>query len=212
MVPAWRAAGAECYARPERAAAEVSMTGPSREEAWQLLAEWTPSESLRKHGLAVEATVAWYGANRFGVVEPELETWRVAGLLHDFDYERYPETHPVRGAEELRLRGYPEAIVEAVLGHADHTGVPRTSALAKTIYACDELSGFVIAVAYVRPSRSLDEVDPQAVLKKMKDKGFARPVPRDQLLKGAGELGVPFEDHIANVIAGLKTVREKLGL
>ena len=188
------------------------MTDPTREDAWRLMTEWTPSEPLRRHGLAVEATVGWYGEHRFGITGPELETWRVAGLLHDFDYERYPETHPVRGAEELRLRGYSEAIVEAVLGHADHTGVPRTSLLAKTIYACDELSGFVIAVAYVRPSRSLDEVDPHAVVKKMKDKGFARPVPRDQLLKGAEELGVPFEDHVANVIAGLKTVREKLGL
>jgi predicted hydrolase (HD superfamily) len=188
------------------------MNEPSREEAWQLLAEWTPSELLRKHGLAVEATVAWYGTNRFGVAEPELERWRVAGLLHDFDYERYPETHPMRGAEELRRRGYPETVVEAILGHGDHTGVPRTSLLARTVYACDELSGFVIAVALVRPNRSLDEVDPHAVVKKMKDKGFARPVPRDQLLKGAQELGIEFEDHVANVIAGLKTVREVLGL
>ena len=160
------------------------MTGPSREEAWQLLAEWTPSESLRKHGLAVEATVAWYGENRFGIVEPELETWRVAGLLHDFDYERYPETHPMRGAEELRRLGYPEAVVEAVLGHGDHTGVPRITPLAKTIYACDEMSGFVIAVTYVRPNRSLDEVDPHAVVKKMKDKGFARPGPARPAAQG----------------------------
>jgi predicted hydrolase (HD superfamily) len=188
------------------------MTGPNREDAWQLLAEWTPGELLRKHGLAVEATVAWYGANRFGILEPELETWRIAGLLHDFDYERYPETHPVRGAEELRRRGYPDSIVTAVLGHADHTGVPRTSLLARTVYACDEMSGFVIAVALVRPNRSLDEVDLPAVQKKMRDKGFARPVPRDQLLRGAEELGVALEDHVANVIAGLKTVREMLGL
>ncbi|MGD0861999.1 MAG: HD domain-containing protein [Candidatus Limnocylindrales bacterium] len=188
------------------------MTSPNREEAWRLLAEWSPSEALRKHGLAVEAAVTWYGANRFGIAEPELETWRIAGLLHDFDYERYPETHPLRGAEELRQRGYPEAVVEAVLGHGDHTGIPRTSLLAKTVYACDELSGFVIAVAYVRPNRSLDEVDPRAVVKKMKDKGFARQVPRDQLLKGAEELGVAFEDHVANVVEGLKTIRETLGL
>jgi predicted hydrolase (HD superfamily) len=188
------------------------MTIPSREDAWQLLAEWTPSEPLRKHGLAVEATVVWYGANHFGIAEPELETWHLAGLLHDFDYERYPETHPLRGAEELRRRGYPETVVEAILGHGDHTGVARVTELARTVYACDELSGFVIAVAYVRPNRSLDEVDPHAVVKKMKDKGFARPVPRDQLLKGAEELGVAFEEHVANVIAGLKTVRETLGL
>jgi predicted hydrolase (HD superfamily) len=188
------------------------MPSPSRAEAWQLLTEWTPSEALRKHGLAVEAAVAWYGANRFDIAEPELETWRIAGLMHDFDYERYPETHPMRGAEELRRLGFPEIVVEAVLGHGDHTGVPRTTLLAKTVYACDELSGFVIAVAYVRPSRSLDEVDPHAVVKKMKDKSFARQVPRDQLVRGAEELGVPFEDHVANVVAGLKTVREALGL
>ncbi len=103
------------------------MDSPSRADAWQLLTEWSPSEALRKHGLAVEATVAWYGANRFAIAGPELETWRIAGLLHDFDYERFPETHPMRGAEELRRLGYPEVVVEAVLGHGDHTGVPRTS-------------------------------------------------------------------------------------
>jgi predicted hydrolase (HD superfamily) len=188
------------------------MSNPSRDDAWRLLTEWTPSEALRKHGLAVEATVRWYGEHRFGITEPELGTWSAAGLLHDFDYERYPETHPMRGAEELRSRGYPADVVEAVLGHGDHTGVPRVSRLAKTVYACDEMSGFVIAVTYVRPNRSLDEVDPHAVVKKMKDKSFARPVPRDQLLKGAGELGVPFEEHVSNVIEGLKTVRDSLGL
>jgi predicted hydrolase (HD superfamily) len=188
------------------------MTAPTRQDAWQLLTEWTPSEALRRHGLAVEACVAWYGQNRFGIAGQELETWRAAGLLHDFDYERYPETHPYRGAEELKQRGYPEDVVEAVLGHGDHTGVPRTSLLARTVYACDELSGFVIAVAYVRPSRSLDEVDARAVVKKMKDKSFARQVPRDQLLRGAEELGVPFEEHVANVVEGLKTIRQALGL
>jgi predicted hydrolase (HD superfamily) len=118
----------------------------------------------------------------------------------------------MRGAEELRRLGYPDEVVDAVLGHGDHTGVPRISPLARTVYACDELSGFVIAVTYVRPNRSLDEVDPRAVVKKMKDKGFARQVPRDQLIKGAAELGVPFEEHVANVIEGLKTIREVLGL
>jgi predicted hydrolase (HD superfamily) len=188
------------------------MTTPTREDAWRLLTEWTPGEALRKHGLAVEATVRWYAEHRFGIVEPELGTWCAAGLLHDFDYERYPETHPMRGAEELRRLGYPDEVVDAVLGHGDHTGVPRISPLARTVYACDELSGFVIAVTYVRPNRSLDEVDPRAVVKKMKDKGFARQVPRDQLIKGAAELGVPFEEHVANVIEGLKTIREVLGL
>jgi putative nucleotidyltransferase with HDIG domain len=188
------------------------MAAPTRQDAWQLLTEWTPSEALRKHGLAVEAAVAWYAEHRFGVSGPDLETWRAAGLLHDFDYERYPETHPIRGAEELRRLGYPSEVVEAVLGHGDHTGVPRTSLLAKAVYACDELSGFVIAVAYVRPNRSLDEVDPHAVVKKMKDKGFARQVSREQLLRGADELGIPFEEHVSNVIEGLKTIRETLGL
>jgi predicted hydrolase (HD superfamily) len=188
------------------------MSDPTREDAWLLLTEWTPSEALRKHGLAVEAAVSWYGEHRFGITGADLETWRIAGLLHDFDYERYPETHPIRGADELRRLGYPESVVEAILGHADFSGVPRTTPLAKTIYACDEMSGFVVAVTYVRPNRSLDEVDPRAVVKKMKDKGFARPVPRDELVRGAEELGVPFEDHVANVIEGLKTVRRSLGL
>jgi putative nucleotidyltransferase with HDIG domain len=188
------------------------MPTPSREDAWRLLAEWTPSEALRKHGLAVEAAVAWYAANRFGVEGAELETWRAAGLLHDFDYERYPETHPMRGAEELRRLGYPDEVVEAILGHGDHTGIERKSLLAKTVYACDEMAGFVIAVTLVRPNKSLDEVDAHAVLKKMKDKGFARQVDRAQLARGAEELGIPLEEHAANVIAGLKTIRGVLGL
>ena len=185
---------------------------PTREDAWRLLCEWTKGESLRKHGLAVEGAVAWYGEHRFGVTGPDLEQWRAAGLLHDFDYERYPDTHPAQGAEELRRLGYPDDLVEAVLAHGDHTGVPRTSDLARTVYACDEMAGFVIAVALVRPNRSLDEVDARAVTKKMKDKGFARQVPREQLTKGAEELGLPFDAHVENVIAGLKTVRGGLGL
>ena len=185
---------------------------PNRDDAWQLLCEWTKSDALRKHGRAVEGAVAWYAENHFKVPLDELDTWRAAGLLHDFDYERYPDTHPMQGADELRRRGYPEELVQAVLGHGDHTGVPRTTDLARTVYACDEMSGFVIAVALVRPNRSLDEVDVRSVSKKMKDKGFARQVPRDQLTKGADELGVPFEQHVENVIAGLKTVRADLGL
>ena len=185
---------------------------PSRADAWALLTEWTTTDALRKHGLAVEAAVGWYGEHRFGIVGDELEIWRSAGLLHDFDYERYPDTHPLRGADELRARGYRDDVVEAILGHGDHTGVARTSLLARTVYACDEMTGFVIAVTYVRPNRSLDEVDVRAVTKKMKDKGFARQVPRDQLEKGATELGVPFDEHVTNVIEGLKTIRETLGL
>ena len=185
---------------------------PTRDDAWALLCECTQSHALRKHGLAVEGAVAWYAQNRFGKDGADLDMWRAAGLLHDFDYERYPETHPLQGADELRRRGYPELVVEAVLGHGDHTGIPRTTDLARTVYACDEMSGFVIAVAYVRPNRTLDEVDVRAVTKKMKDKGFARQVPRDQLAKGADELGVPFEEHVMNVVEGLKSVRGELGL
>ena len=185
---------------------------PSREDAWALLCEWTQSDALRKHGRAVEGAVGWYGEHKFGISGQELEMWRAAGLLHDFDYERYPDTHPLRGADELRRLGYPAEVVEAVLGHGDHTGVPRTSLLAKTVYACDEMAGFVIAVAYVRPNRSLDEVDVRSVTKKMRDKGFARQVPRDQLTKGADELGLPFDEHVTNVVAGLRTVRGELGL
>jgi predicted hydrolase (HD superfamily) len=185
---------------------------PSRDDAWNLLCEWTKSDALRKHGRAVEGAVGWYGERHFGVTGDELETWRAAGLLHDFDYERFPDTHPVEGAAELERRGYPNDLVQAVLGHGDHTGVARVTDLARTVYACDEMSGFVIAVALVRPNRSLDEVDARAVTKKMKDKGFARQVPRDQLVKGADEIGVPFEQHVENVVAGLKTVREDLGL
>lgn len=189
-----------------------SVAAPTRSDAWNLLCEWTASEALRKHALAVEAAVGWYGEQRFGISGPELETWRAAGLLHDFDYERYPETHPLRGAEELRRLGYPDEVVEAVLGHGDHTGVPRTSLLARTVYACDEMTGFVIAVAYVRPNRSLDEVDVRSVTKKLRAKGFAKQVDRDQVVKGADELGVPFDEHVVNVVEGLKTVRGVLGL
>ncbi|HWH36977.1 MAG TPA: HD domain-containing protein [Candidatus Limnocylindrales bacterium] len=185
---------------------------PTRDEAWALLCEWTQSYALRKHGRAVEGAVGWYAANHFGIAGDALETWRSAGLLHDFDYERFPETHPLEGAAELRRRGYPDELVEAVLGHGDHTGIPRTTPLARTVYACDEMSGFVVAVALVRPNRSLDEVDVRSVAKKMKDKGFARQVPRDQLVRGADEIGVLFEQHVANVVEGLKTVRGDLGL
>ena len=185
---------------------------PPRDAAWALLCDWTQSEPLRKHGRAVEGAVGWYAQNKFGVSGPELETWRAAGLLHDFDYERFPETHPLEGAEELRRRGYSDELVQAVLGHGDHTGVPRTTPLARTVYACDEMSGFVIAVALVRPNRSLDEVDPRAVAKKMKDKGFARTVNRDDITGGAEVLGVDLDKHIAFVIEALKPVAGDLGI
>jgi predicted hydrolase (HD superfamily) len=185
---------------------------PTPDDAWALLREWTQSETLRRHGLAVEAAVAWYGEHRFGVQAEELERWRIAGLLHDFDYERFPDSHPVEGAAELRRRGYSDDVVDAVRGHGDHTGMPRATDLAHTVYACDEMSGFLVAVALVRPGRSLAEVDLAAVRKKMKDKGFARQVPRDQLEKGAEELGLPLDEHITNVLAGLRAVHAELGL
>ena len=185
---------------------------PSRADAWALLTEWTHGENLRKHAIAVEAAVGWYGEQIYGIGGDELEAYRIAGLLHDFDYERQPDTHPIGGADELRRLGYPEEVVDAVLGHGDHTGIPRTTRLAHTVYACDEMSGFVTAVALVRPNRSLDEVDVASVRKKMKDKGFARLVPRDQLTKGAEEIGVELDEHIVNVIEGLKAVRGELGL
>jgi putative nucleotidyltransferase with HDIG domain len=182
----------------------------TREEAWQLLCEWTHSENLRRHALAVEACMAHY-ARLFGEDE---ELWRVVGLLHDMDYERFPslEEHPFRAMAYLRARGVPDVIVRAVGAHADHTGIPRQSQLEHAIFACDEISGFIIAVALVRPNRSLDEVDVRAVLKKMKDKAFARGVNREDLLRGAAELGLSFEEHVQNVIDALKPIASQLGL
>jgi predicted hydrolase (HD superfamily) len=188
------------------------MSLPTRAEAWDLLSEWTTGEMLIRHALAVEGCVAWYGEHQFGITGRELETWRAAGLLHDYDYERAPESHPLGGAAELRRRGYDEDFIRVILGHGDHTGIPRTTLLARTVYACDEMSGFVIAVAYVRPHRSLDEVDARSVLRKMRDRGFARQVDRDQLERGAQEIQLPLEEHIEHIVAGLKTVRERLEL
>ncbi len=179
-------------------------------EAWDLLCEYTQSEPLRKHALAVSASMRHY-ARLFGEDE---ELWGVVGLLHDFDYERYPslEEHPFRGMEILRERGVPEVIVRAVGAHANHTGIERQCLLEHAIFACDEISGFVIAVALVRPNRSLSEVTPESVRKKMKDKAFARGVNRDDLIQGAKELGIPFDQHVQNIIDALKPIADKLGL
>jgi putative nucleotidyltransferase with HDIG domain len=186
---------------------EVSMT---REEAWQLLTEFTKNESLLKHAIAVEAAMGHY-ARKFGEDE---ERWRVVGLLHDFDYEIHPtlDKHPQEGAKILRERGVPEEIVEGVLSHADHLGLPRDTLMKKTLYAVDELTGFVIAVALVRPSKSVLDVEPSSVRKKMKDKAFARAVNRDDIVRGAEDLGVPLAEHIGEVIAALKGVADELGL
>jgi putative nucleotidyltransferase with HDIG domain len=182
----------------------------SRESAWALLTEWTASDALRKHALAVEAAVTYY-ARKFG--EP-VEEWSVVALLHDFDYERYPtlENHPFRGADVLREKGYPEWVVRAVLSHADHTGTPRQTRLEHTLFACDEMAGFVTAASLVRPSKSVLDLEASSVVRRMKDKAFARAVSRDDLKKGAEELGLPLADHITNVIAGMRERAEELGL
>ena len=182
----------------------------TRDDAWALLCEWTTGDSLRKHALAVEASMRGY-ARRFGEDE---EVWGIVGLLHDFDYERYPTAseHPFRGCEELTRRGYPDWVTRAILSHADYSGVPRESLLERTLFACDELSGFVTAAALVRPSKSVLDLEASSVVKRMKDKAFARAVSRDDLRAGAEALGLPLEVHIGNVIASLREQALPLGL
>jgi putative nucleotidyltransferase with HDIG domain len=182
----------------------------TRDAAWALLTEWTQSESLRKHALAVEASVCGY-AGEFGEDE---QAWSVVALLHDFDYERYqtPADHPFRGCEELQRRGYPEWVTRAILSHADYSGVTRESRLEKTLYACDEMSGFVTAASLVRPSKSVLDLEPASVIRRMKDKAFARNVSRDDLRRGAEELQLPLEAHVANVIAFMRERADAIGL
>ncbi|TMF13439.1 MAG: HDIG domain-containing protein [Chloroflexi bacterium] len=184
----------------------------NREDAWNILCEYTKTEPLRKHALAVEAAMRAY-ARKFGASDQE-ERWAVVGLLHDFDFEMHPtaEEHPVKGADILRKRGVPEDIVYAVLCHADYLGLDRKTPMDRAIYAVDELTGFITAVSLVRPSKSIDEVDVAAVRKKMKDKGFARNVNRDDITKGADQLGVDLDEHIAFVIDSLKPVASQLGI
>jgi putative nucleotidyltransferase with HDIG domain len=181
-----------------------------RKEAWDILCEYTKTEQLRKHALAVEAAMQAY-ARKFGGDE---EQWGIVGLLHDFDFEVHPgaDEHPVKGAEILRERGVPDEIVYAVLCHADYLGLDRKTPMDRAIYAVDELTGFITAVALVRPSKSIDEVDVRAVRKKMKDKGFARTVNREDITKGADVLGVDLDEHIAFVIESLKPVAKDLGI
>ena len=182
----------------------------SRADAWALLTEYTQGESLRKHMLAVEAAVRGY-ARQFGEDE---EDWGVVALLHDFDYERYPdqENHPYRGVEVLKAKGYPEWVTRAILSHADYSGVSRESRLEKTLYACDEMSGIVTAASLVRPSKSIMDLEASSVIKRMKDKAFARAVNRDDLKRGAEELGLPLDQHITNVIAFMREQADALGL
>lgn len=184
---------------------------PPREQAWALVCDWTASASLRNHLLAVEAAMRRY-ARRFGE-DPDL--WGIAGLLHDLDYERFPSQgagHPFKGAEHLRALGYPEAVWRAVLSHADYSGTPRTSRMEHALHACDEVTGFIVAVALVRPSKSLHDVDVAAVRKKMKDKAFARPVDRSEMLRAAEALGVPLDEHVGVVLAAMQDIASDLGL
>jgi predicted hydrolase (HD superfamily) len=182
----------------------------NREQAWDLLCEWTPSESLRKHALSVEAAMRFY-ARTFG--EPE-EEWGVVGLLHDFDYERFPtmEDHPFRGVEHLRTRGVPEPWLNAILAHADYTGVQPESLMAKTLVACDELTGLITATTYVLPSRKIADLKASSVRKRMKESGFARKVNRADIERGAALLGISLEEHIVNVITAMQQVAPALEL
>src|SRR5205823_10338782 len=181
-----------------------------RERAWGLLTEFTQSESLRKHALAVEACMRAY-ARKLGGDE---NLWGVVGLLHDFDYEKWPslDDHPYKGNEILKERGWPDEIRRAIMSHAEYTGVTRDTPMEKTLFACDELAGFITAVALVKPSKSLAEVDTKSVRKKMKDKAFARSVSRDDIVNGAKELGVELDEHIAFCIEALKGIAGELGL
>jgi len=188
----------------------VSQSEISRDRAWALVTEHVQSESLRKHLLGVEAAVRGY-ARAAGEDE---DAWGFVALIHDFDYEKYPdrENHPYRGVEILKSLGYPEWVTRAILSHADYTGVTRESALEKTLFACDELSGFVTAAALVRPSKSIMDLEASSVIKRMKDKAFARAVPREDLRKGAEELGLPLDVHITNVIGFMRAQADDLGL
>ncbi len=181
-----------------------------RESAWGLLTEFTQSESLRKHAMAVEACMRAY-ARRFGEDE---EKWGIVGLLHDFDYERWPslDDHPFKGSEILKERGYPEEIRRAILSHAERTGVERVSAMEKALFACDELAGFITASALVKPNKSLAELDASSVRRKMKDKAFARSVSREDIINGAADLGVDLEEHIGFCIEAMKSIAAELGL
>ncbi|HMG00617.1 MAG TPA: HD domain-containing protein [Gemmatimonadaceae bacterium] len=192
-----------------------SGTLPSRAETLALMHEYTASESLRKHMLAVEGAMRAY-AQKFGEDE---ERWGTAGLVHDFDYERFPnnshsptEEHPSEGVRVLRSKGYPEDILQAILGHAHYTNTPRESKMAKTLFAVDELTGLITATALVRPTKSVHEVDARSVRKKMKDKAFARGVSREDVVNGANELGVDLDEHITFVIAAMQARSADLGL
>jgi predicted hydrolase (HD superfamily) len=186
---------------------------PTRAEALALLNEWNANPSLRKHGLLVEAGVRGYAADD-GLDAEAVERWGIAGLLHDLDYERFPDadTHGAVAADEMVRRGYPDEVVQAVRTHNDALGIPRTSRLDHLVYACDELAGFLVAVALMRPSRRLADVEPANVRKRMKDRAFARAVPREMLLAGADEIGLDFDEHVARMVRYLSVVAPEVGL
>ena len=188
---------------------------PARADALALMEQWTASDSLRKHMLAVEGAMRAYAAH----FADDVERWGLTGLMHDFDYERFPNAahsadaeHPAEGVRTLRTLGYPDDVLQAILGHADYTGTARDSLMAKALFAVDELCGLVTACALVRPSRSVNDLEPSSVRKKMKDKAFARGVSRDDVVRGAAELGVDLDAHIGFVIAALRERADSLGL
>lgn len=192
------------------------MSHKSRAEALELLKEYTRSESLLKHAYSVEAAMRWY-AQQNALSDEEIELWGITGLLHDFDYEQFPEPtapdgHPYKGNLILGERGYPDELREAIMGHALYTGTPRTTPIAKTLFAVDELCGLITAATLVRPDRSLHTLTAKSVKKKMKDKAFAKGCNREDIQLGAEELGIELTDHIDNVIAGMREIAEKLGL
>jgi predicted hydrolase (HD superfamily) len=186
---------------------------PTRDEAWELLCEYTKGDSLRKHALAVE-TVMRACAKHYGDETADEDEWGMVGLLHDFDYEMFPtpDQHPLTGANILCGRGYSDRIIRAIMGHATYTGVPRDTDMARALFATDELCGFLVACALVRPSKSFDDMEVSSVKKKLKDKAFARSVNRDDIKQGVEELGVDLDQHIRFVIDSLRPVQEKIGL
>jgi len=189
------------------------MAEPTREDARALLYEWNENPSLRKHGILVEAGVRGYAADD-GLDSDTVDRWGIAGLLHDLDYERHPDasTHGAIGADELASRGYPAEVVDAVRRHNDALGVPRMTRLDHLVFACDELAGFLVAVALMRPTRRLADVEPQHGRKRMKDKAFARGVPREMLLSGADEVGLDFDEHASRMVRYLTVVADEVGL
>jgi len=189
------------------------MNLPDRADAWELLCEYTKGDSLRKHALAVEAAMR-ASAVRYGEPDADVDEWGLVGLLHDFDYEMFPtaDEHPFKGANILCGRGYPDRIIRAIMGHATYTGVPRDTTMARALFATDELCGFLVACALVRPTRSLDDLKVSSVKKKLKDKAFARSVNRDDILQGVTELGVDLDDHVLFVIDALRPVQSAIGL